>query len=131
MLRIFVSLSAILLSGCVHAAQASAREEAVCENLQSAALNFTQLTVSIYPDRHGDYLRIENCPKRTFAVDFSKSGLYTDQYAALLKQMRFNSLHGGTPIKMTISGSYRIVEKDGASLSEIIVVRIIDYEQVQ
>jgi len=117
----------IAFCGCAHATQETSPTAALCNASRSEPLTFSSLAVLAYPDQHGDYLKISACSERTFAVEFSKSGLYTEQYADLLRLMRFNASHGGTPIEMTISGSYQIAEKDGASLSRVIVDRIIDY----
>jgi hypothetical protein len=122
----FLAMLGVL--GCAHATQANSSKPAVCGSGWQEEFEFSKLVVKAYPDQHGDYIRPAKCPERTFAADFSESGLYTDQYAKLLEQMRFNASHGTSPVHMVISGRLSLRTVAGEERAYLRVTNIHKYD---
>jgi hypothetical protein len=129
MIRVYSFILSSFLAACTHASGVSA-SAAVCNIQAPNNINFTDLMVSVFTDRHGSYLSIDICPSHTVSVDFSHSDLYEARHANLLKQMRVSAYRGGNPIKMRISGTYRGSDgKDGPAT--VIVDKILEYKLSQ
>lgn len=107
---------------------ASTKQE-LCNIKLPKTIRFEDLTVKVFTDRHGSFLKIERCSNHTVAADFSKSDLYKTQYSSLLKNMRMSAYRGGYPIKMTVSGSYTGSYGDN-KFAIIVIDKILDYELV-
>lgn len=99
----------------------------VCNQEDNVGTQFSRLAIKAFADQHGDYAKVDDCPERVFAIDWSESGLFDDQHADLLAQMRMNSSRGGQAINMVVSGSIQVGDRDGHSRVYLGVTQIVDY----
>jgi len=120
-------LATVVLLGCAHPADSLPVSSGLCGGQWQEGTQFSEMAVKVYPDQHGAYVKLENCSERTFAVDFSESGLYDDEHIELLQKMRINASHGALPIDILISGSLATKEVNGYRRNYLRVTSIVEY----
>lgn len=114
-------LCLLLAAGCAHAGQAEPALPPICASSAEAGRSLDYVDVLVTSDQHGSTATIKACPDRAFSVDFSESELFSQPYSALLDKIQLQSLQGGSPIEMQISGV--LAKKTGGELRDKIVVR--------
>lgn len=123
-----VCVCSMLAASCAHAGRPRAVVPFICSGSLSAtgSAAIEKVTVLVTLDQHGGFAVVKLCPERVFSIDFSGSDLFAKNYSALLDQMQIDSMRGGSPTEITISGSLR--KRSGSELRDTIVVgKIINY----
>lgn len=110
-----------LAAGCVHASQAGRPLPPICASAKEAGTSIDRVDVIVTSDQHGSTATIKACPDRAFTVDFTDSELFSKPYSALLDKIQLQSMQGGSPIEMQISGV--LAKKTGDELRDKIVVK--------
>ena len=116
----------LLFAGCAHAGQAELALPPICVSAGEAGTSINRVDVLVTSDQHGSTATIKACPDRAFSVDFTESELFSGPYSALLDKIQLQSMQGGNPIEMQISGV--LARKTGDELRDKIVVnKIVKY----
>lgn len=116
-----------MLFGCISATKTPEVNNLLCSGQWIDSTVVKKMKINDYSDRHGEYFRLENCPDKAFGIDFSESGLFTDNYKNLLNQMQLNSNRGTPPLKMTVSGVLTSREEKGIRRNYLKVLKIESY----
>lgn len=126
MSRISIFIVGSIACACTHLDAARPARD-ICEIRLSKTIEVDDLQVLVFTDSHGSYLRVDACPSRTVAADFSNSELFAVRNKDLLKRMQVSAYQGGNPIKMRISGTY--TGSDGNNIPATMKVgKILEYE---
>jgi hypothetical protein len=116
----------LLAAGCAHAGQVKPALPRICASAEEAGRNIDRVDVLVTSDQHGSTATIKACPDRAFSVDFTESELFSQPYSALLDKIQLQSMQGGSPIEMQISGV--LSKKTGNEIRDkIIVHKIVKY----
>lgn len=117
----------LLAVACAHANQVNAAQPAICSPTYEGNRDLRNLDILVTSDQHGSLATIKACPDRSFSIDFSGSNLFLKRYSALLDKIQLESVSGGNPIEMRISGLLR--KSTGSDVRDTIMVRkIVKYK---
>jgi len=119
-------LALCALAGCAHGGMPSVNSS-LCNQDGVVGIQFSRLAIEVFADQHGDYAKADICPERVFAINWSTSGLFDEPNKDLLRQMRTNSLRGGQPVSMVVSGKIQVEDLHGQSKVSLGVTEIVAY----
>ncbi|MEP7007207.1 MAG: hypothetical protein ABI810_14575 [Sphingomonas bacterium] len=111
----------LLAAACAHANQLNAAQPAICSPTYGGSRDLRSLDILVTSDQHGSLATIKACPDRAFSIDFSNSNLFLKRYSPLLDKIQLESVRGGNPIEMRISGLLR--KNAGSEVRDTIMVR--------
>ncbi|MGH6612623.1 hypothetical protein [Sphingomonas sp.] len=118
-----VSALPFVTVACAHASQINTTHPTVCSSTYEGNSDLINIDILVVSDQHGSVATIKSCPDRSFSIDFSDSNLFTKQYSPLLDKIQLDSVRGGNPIEMQITGLLR--KSTGSEVRDTIMVRYI------